>query len=371
MTIYVVINLIIGAVAILVGFLTFWSLPIPASRDKNARFPFLSIIIPARNEESRISPLLQSLQEQHFKAFEILVVDDQSTDNTATVVESFGAKVLKNNSEEAEAGKSMACWRGAQHAKGEWLLFLDADTQFTNAGSLEDLLFFFKQKGARGILSLQPFHTVRNLYENLSAIFNIIVIVGMNIFTIWGRRFKTAGSFGPCILCNREDYFSSGGHKKIQEAIMDDLELGQAFLKNNLPVYCMGGKGVISFRMYPEGMKTLIEGLCKSFAVGSKSTHPAVMLMSIIWISGSFVSAAALIFSITALDSMAILLSGLVYLLYAFQTLFFARRCGNFRWIIFLFHPLLFLFFTGIHVYSLYRTNVLHSVKWKGRKIDV
>lgn len=96
------------------------------------------------------------------------------------------------------------------------------------------------------------------MYENLSAVFNIMVIVGMNIFTSWGDRFKTAGSFGPCILCNRDDYFSAGGHKKIHEAIIDDLALGQAFIDKNYPVYCLGGKGIISFRMYPDGWKNLV-----------------------------------------------------------------------------------------------------------------
>ncbi|RNF40392.1 glycosyltransferase family 2 protein [Planococcus salinus] len=372
MTVSEVVNLVIGLLGIIVAFVMFWSLPVPfsASRD-HPRLPFLSIIIPARNEAGRIAPLLNSLQEQNFRSFEVLVVDDHSTDNTATVAESYGAQVLHNESDGSGAGKSMACWYGARQAKGEWLLFLDADTYFTQADSLKNLLFSYQLKGARGILSLQPFHTVHRMYENLSAVFNIIVIVGMNTFTIWGDRFKTAGSFGPSILCNKDDYFLTGGHEKIHEALMDDLVLGQAFLDQKLPVYCLGGKGILSFRMYPEGLKELIEGWCKSFALGSKSTHPVVMLMVIIWISGSFTTTTALISSIAGGDFVAMAFSGIVYILYAVQTAWFARRCGNFKWPLFLLFPLLFLFFTGIYVYSLFRVNVLHSVNWKGRKIDV
>ncbi|MGR3764190.1 glycosyltransferase family 2 protein [Rossellomorea sp. NS-SX7] len=368
MTASEVINLAIGIGAIVIGIIMFWSLPVPGVTSRNASsLPFLSIIIPARNEEGRITPLLQSLQEQRFKQFEILVVDDDSSDNTAAVAENYGATVLKNNG----SGKSSACWLGAEHAKGSWLLFLDADTRFTSVDGIQNLLHFYQGNGARGIVALQPFHTVERLYEYLSVVFNIIVVVGMNLFTIWGSRFKTAGSFGPCILCNRDDYFLSGGHKGIEGAIMDDLALGQAFLDQNLPVRCLGGKGIISLQMYPEGLGSLIEGWCKSFAVGSKSTHPVVMLMVIIWISGSLTTAGALISSVIERDPAMMILSGALYILYTFQTAWFARRVGNFKWAIFPFYPILFLFFAGIYLYSFIRVNVFHSVRWKGRNIKV
>ncbi|WKA60265.1 glycosyltransferase family A protein [Planococcus shenhongbingii] len=364
------INLAIGFAAVGVGFIMFKSLPRPKPREQSD-LPFLSVIIPARNESNRITPLLESLNGQNHRSFEILVVDDDSSDNTAEVAEALGATVLQKKEERLGAGKSAACWYGANQAKGEWLLFLDADTHFTDADGIRNLLLSYKEKGAKGILALQPFHTVHRLYENLSAVFNVIVVVGMNGFTVWGDRFKTAGSFGPCILCNKEDYFLTGGHQKIEGALMDDLALGEAFLEKNLPVHCLGGKGIISSRMYPEGLKSLIEGWCKSFAIGSKSTHPLVMGMTIIWIAGSFTSAIALISAIASADAAAILISGLLYLIYAVQTGLFARRCGNFPRSIFLFYPVLFLFFTGIYLYSLFRVNVLHTVTWKGRKINV
>ncbi|MCQ4086714.1 glycosyltransferase [Saccharibacillus sp. JS10] len=346
----------------------FWSLPVPrASSKAKADLPFVSIIIPARNEENRIVPLLKSLKKQRFDGFEILVVDDDSSDGTVAVAQSYGAKVLPNNG----AGKSAACWYGAEQAQGSWLLFLDADTQFDSEDGLSHLLEFYQEKGARGITALQPFHTVKRLYEHISVIFNIIVVVGMNLFTVRGTKFKTAGSFGPCILCNRDDYFVSGGHKKIEGAIMDDLALGEAFLEKNLPVRCLGGKGIISLRMYPEGIGSLIEGWCKSFAVGSKSTHPLVMLMVILWITGSFTTLGALVSSIIQQNPIAIWLSGILYVLYIVQTAWFAGRVGNFKKAIFLIYPVWFAFFIGIYVYSFIRVNVFHSVSWKGRKIKV
>lgn len=368
-TVVDLIKLGIGLAAVVAGFLVFRSLPVPASSSSGAAsgLPFLSIIVPARNEAGRIVPLLKSLQEQRFTAFEILVVDDDSSDGTAAIAASYGATVLRNKG----SGKSSACWYGAEQAQGSWLLFLDADTRFESADGLSHLLHFYREKGARGITALQPFHTVERLYEYISIVFNIIVVVGMNLFTVWGSRFKTAGSFGPCILCNRDDYFVSGGHKKIEGAIMDDLALGEAFLEQDLPVRCLGGKGILSFRMYPEGVGSLIEGWCKSFAVGSKSTHPAVMLLVIFWIAGSFISAAALISAFMAWNPLAIALSAGLYILYAVQSAAFAGRIGNFHKAVFAVHPIWFAFFAGIYLYSFIRVNVFHSVSWKGRKIKV
>lgn len=364
-------NISLGLLAIGAGALMFRSLPTPRSRDENTEHPSLSIIIPARNEAESLPHLLGTLQEQNLESFEVLVVDDHSTDDTISIAKSFGATVLHNESKADSAGKSSACWHGVQHSKGQWLLFLDADTRLTSRDSLGNLLSLYQKKGARGILSLQPFHHIEDMYENLSAIFNVIVVVGMNKFTAWRDRFKPAGSFGPCILSDREDYLSTGGHKAIEGAIMDDLALGQAYLDKDLPVHCMGGKGVISFRMYPEGLKSLVEGWCKSFALGSKSTHPAVMLMTIIWIAGSFITTSAFISSLIAMDPVPIMLTGALYFLYALQTMIFARRCGNFNRFIFIFHPVLFSFFAGIFVYSIFRVHVLRSVTWKGRKINI
>lgn len=366
------INLILVVVAIVSGILMFWKLPVPLPEKRSTfSLPIVSIIIPARNEANRIKPLLRSLQEQTFQSFELLVVDDDSSDATAAVAAEYGAHVISKRNEQVGSGKSLACWRGAKKATGKWLLFLDADTYFSNEDGLEKLLLLYHQKGASGILSLQPYHTVKRLYENLSAIFNVVVIIGMNLFTVGKHQFKTAGSFGPCIVCDRDDYFSTGGHEKIQSAIMDDLALGEAFLDKGLPVDCIGGKGTISFRMYPEGFKSMVDGWCKSFAIGSKSTHPLVMLMVIIWISGSFIVVGQLISSIIAATTIGIILSGALYIFFAIQTGWFARRCGNFNWSIFILFPILFLFFAAVFIYSLFRVHVLRSVNWKGRKINV
>ncbi len=367
-----IVNWILTVLALGAGFLMFWRLPVPLQKSRQSvNLPKVTIIIPARNEEQRIRPLLESLQHQTHRSFDLLVIDDDSTDQTAEVAAGFGAKVVRNQADHAGAGKSAACWRGAQQADGDWLLFLDADTRFERDTSLEDLLLQFEDVGASGILSVQPFHTVQRPYENLSAVFNIIVVAGMNLFTIWKDRFRTAGSFGPCILCSREEYFQIGGHDVIDGAIMDDLALGEAFIESGLPVRCIGGKGTLSFRMYPEGFKSMVDGWCKSFALGSQSTHPVVMVLVIAWIAGGFISAGGLVSSLIAGNSDRLAISAILYVAYTLQTRLFARRVGSFNWFFFVFYPVLYVFFAAVFLYSLFRVRILKTVEWRGRKIDV
>lgn len=107
--------------------------PLPGAKISGP-VPFVSVLIPARNEEVNIETCLRSLQAQDYPAFEILVLDDNSTDNTAEIITRLAAKdkrILLINGEplpEDWAGKPFACYQLAVKARGSWLLFVDADT---------------------------------------------------------------------------------------------------------------------------------------------------------------------------------------------------------------------------------------------------
>ena len=78
---------------------------------------------------------------------------------------------------------------------------------------------------------------------------------------------------------------------------MDDFALAEAYREKQLPVFCYGGKGIISFRMYPEGSKQLTEGWTKNFATASASTHWLVMLFINLWMCGGFAATTGLLLS--------------------------------------------------------------------------
>ena len=364
--------ILLSLISVISGFLMLWKIPLVVKdADNNNVKKKVSIIIPARNEETRLPVLLASLNNQSYKPVEVIVVDDESSDRTIAVAQQQGVKVIKKKKSDEWTGKSAACWSGAKEAKGDWLLFLDADTFFEDKTSLEQLLATYQSVDSTGILSFQPFHKITKLYENLSAVFNIILMAGMNVFTPLGTQIETAGSFGPCILCDKEEYFIVGGHKSIKGAIMDDLALGEKFRENNFPVRCYGGRGLIQFQMYPEGIKQLVEGWTKSFGTAAQSTHPIVTGLISLWISGAFFTMGSLIVALLANDTSLWIIASLVCIAYAIQFYWLAHRFGQFSlWILFG-YPLFFLFFIGLFVWSLFLTKVLHRVTWSGRKLEV
>src|SRR5882757_9447497 len=92
--------------------------------------PFVSVIVPARNEEASLGACLESLVAQSGVAFEVIVVNDHSTDRTREIAQSFsGVRVIEAGPlPEAWTGKNNAVATGARDAQGDWLLFTDADT---------------------------------------------------------------------------------------------------------------------------------------------------------------------------------------------------------------------------------------------------
>ncbi|MGO4370305.1 glycosyltransferase family 2 protein [Paenibacillus sp. MCAF20] len=366
------IGFIIAAAGVVCGFLMLWKIPRAAEGAMELRDSLsISVIIPARNEERRIRPLLQSLQYQNLRPYEVIVIDDDSSDQTAAIAKSNGAYVIRNPKLDNNwTGKSSACWEGAKAAKGEWLLFLDADTRLVREDSLRRMASTYLLAAQEsGILSFQPYHTVRHGYEHLSALFNIIVMTGMNVFSILGDKIRGAGSFGPCILTRRDHYFEAGGHAAVKDAVMDDLALGERYMQAGFPVRCFGGRDCIDFRMYPEGLRQLTEGWTKSFGTASQSTNPVVMAMIIGWITAGLVTAPLLAGSF--LTSGPIIGAAIAYVAYMLQLFWLARRTGDFRFVYFLFYPVLLLFFCALHIWSLYLARVLRTVRWRGRNIKV
>lgn len=363
-----VIALTLASVGLLCGILMFWKTNEPPITKRPITHT-LTIIIPARNEALRIEPLLQSLAMQSWKGFNVLVVDDGSTDDTAAVATSYGARVVTSEMVGSMTpGKANACAYGAKRATGDWLLFLDADVQLADEHSLSRMMTSFYAQHGKGILSVQPYHRIMKPYENLSAIFNVIVLTGMNVFTVWQSRLSTAGSFGPCILCDRQSYEQTGGHEAAEESIMDDFALSEVFIEKQLPVTNYVGRGIINMRMYEEGIGQLVEGWTKNLATASQSTHRAVMALIQGWIFGVIMVVVAVVLSIS---SPLLIVSSLLYVAYGVHMYVLVRRAGNFHLMIMLAYPLYVLFFTCIFMYSLYRTHVLHSVMWRGRKIKV
>jgi 4,4'-diaponeurosporenoate glycosyltransferase len=352
----------------ILGMFFLWRIPVCRPR-RAGPLPTVSVVIPARNEEGNLPRILESLGRQDLRPREILVVDDQSEDRTAEIAAAGGAEVLPSSSlPQGWLGKPWACWQGARAATGELLVFLDADTVLEDGG-LGRIVSTWVEKG--GLVSIWPFHRMRRLYERLSAFFHIVIMTSMRAFTPLGSRLPPLGAFGPCVVCAREDYFTVGGHEGVRGAILEDVALGQLFAAGGHAVHCLGGRGAIVFRMYPDGVGSLVTGFGKGMATGAQASAVPVLAAIIAWIAGGFIVSFGVTYSLITGRWGGYLPWTVLYVLYVLQLLWILPRIGNYRPPTAVLYPVPALFFTGVFVLSLARTFGRRRVSWKGRSIVI
>ncbi|GGG68867.1 glycosyltransferase [Paenibacillus radicis (ex Gao et al. 2016)] len=323
--------------------------------------PSVSVIIPARNEAFNLGALLHSLAVQDYRALEVIVVDDGSEDNTAEIALQAGARVITPGPLPLGwFGKSWACWNGANHANGELLVFIDADA-ILDSRALGRLAAVYRSEADSGLLTVQPYHRMIKSYEKLSAFCNLVVLASIHAND--GR----AGGFGPCVVCTKEAYFQAGGHRIVSGKVLENHALAQRFQAMGMPVHNYGGKGLISFRMYPDGIRSFLAGWCKSFSSGAAATPPLRLTVIALWIAGA-VSAVLLWFKVASY--LEAIIAAAIYLAYAIQLYLLLRRAGSFGLATAIWFPLPLLVFLYIFIRSWVQTFVGGRVQWKGRTLS-
>lgn len=318
--------------------------------------PSVSIIIPARNEEHRLEKLLRSLQLQKMQSLEMIVVDDGSTDRTAAIARELGATVLTSAPlPDGWRGKTWACQQGANAASADLLLFVDADVWFHPA-ALQSILQTYQSNP--GALSILPYHVVHKLYEQLSAVFNLVMAGGIGAFT-WPARVPD-GLFGQMLLVDKSSYAAAGGHAAVRGKILENLWMATYFKKMNVPISCRIGADVCSMQMYPVGFRDLCSGWSKAFATGAAATALPVLLAIIIWLSAA-ISTASLLIRFPGVPT------ATLYCFFVIQIFILLRNLGSYRFYTAIFYPVPLLFFFLIFGRSI--LNRRRGVSWKGRVI--
>jgi 4,4'-diaponeurosporenoate glycosyltransferase len=360
-------ELIIALTGFLLSFVLFARLRVLKSEKAAPGHHRISVIIPARNEEKNLPLLLGDLTRQTYPIYEIICVDDGSTDGTTDAARAFDVRLITvTDKPEDWTGKSYACRRGADSANGSLYLFLDADVRLS-PGAVAALAAEYEQTGTA--VSVQPYHQTGKAYEQLSMFFNLIQIAANGL----ALPFKNAhtGLYGPVILIGQRDYEAVGGHTAAKDSIIEDLALGAALTRSGIPYALRHGGHEISFRMYGHGFKTLFEGWSKNFASGALRMPVPLLLAVFLWVS-SCMSAPyhLLILSLVPLQAFFWIYAAL-YLCWIGILWRVTRPVGSFSVLSVLMYPFPLLVFVIVFVISLFQKLLGLRVTWKDRKIKL
>jgi 4,4'-diaponeurosporenoate glycosyltransferase len=329
----------------------------------------VSVVVPARDEATTLPVLLRSIGALDPAPHEVVVVDDGSTDGTAAVARAAGAAVVTAPEPPAGwLGKPWACHLGAEAATGSHLLFLDADTWLA-PDALDRLVAEHARSG--GLLSVQPHHVTEEPYEQLSAVFNVVAMMGTGAFAPRPSSSSSA-AFGPCLLTSVTDYEAVGGHGAVRGEIVEDVRLARRYRARGLAVRCLAGGDAVGFRMYPGGSGQLVEGWTKNIAAGAGTAPPGPLQGTVLWV------AALALVAVGAVTGLAGWVAGgrafppvavAAWAVVALQLQWMLRRIGRFRWWTAVAFPLPLAAFVAVFARSLLVTLAHRPVTWRHRRI--
>ncbi len=250
-----------------------------------SNLPFVSILVPARNEEGKIGRCLASLLNQNYPYFEIIVIDDRSTDNTAQVIQSFVDGDQHNrikfvhgkDAPDGWIGKCNALAHAVTFASGDWFVFTDADT-YHKPNSIRDAVYCAANDNA-DLVSFVPMQELGSFPEKL--IMPLLLssfLLGDPFHQVNDPECKRAYAYGQYIICRRDSYLAIGGHQSVRNEIVEDHALAGVFKKKGYKIQVADGKTVYSVRMYTD-LKSLWQGWTKNLYSLIDSRVPNLLII--------------------------------------------------------------------------------------------
>jgi glycosyltransferase involved in cell wall biosynthesis len=326
--------------------------------------PTISIMVPARNEEGCLARCLESLVSQAGVRFEVIVIDDDSTDRTREIAESFsGVRVVGSPQLEHNwTGKNNAAFAGASQARGIWFLFTDADTVH-RPGSLARALGEAQKYGA-SLLSYSPEQEVSSFWEKavMPVIFGELAAT-YSSDAVSDPASPAAAANGQYLLVSREAYDAVGGHAVVAASLLEDVELARAVKRSARKIYFRYGGDAVRTRMY-RSFAQLKEGWTKNLVLlfPSSMTLAGLRLAEFLLIASNAIAVAVL----AARGQWASVVAPVVIAIILYSRFLARIRRAHFSWDANVFSILGLPLFS----YMLLLSKVRHksgNVTWKGR----
>ena len=283
--------------------------------------PLVSVVIPARNEARNIERCLRSVLSNDYPRFEVVVVNDGSTDATGDIAQSIAAtdnraRVIETQGlPEGWFGKQWACETGAHATSGEIILFADADT--TQSSDLITRSVNAMLRRNADLFSVLGRQELGTFWERLiqPQIFTIMSVRYGGTDSITRSRFvKDKIANGQCLFVRRSTYEEFGGHSLVKSHVADDMMLAQRYFARGRRVVLEEGIHQLSTRMYTS-LGELVRGWGKNVFAGGRDSVPfglfGRLLFPLLLLSAplfNLVPAVVLIASVVAPVSSALLL---------------------------------------------------------------
>jgi chlorobactene glucosyltransferase len=238
----------------------------------------VSIIIPARNESRTIATVVRSILATTYHPFELLVVDDRSTDDTAAIVERLAADsrvrlVRGKELPDGWYGKPWACLQGYRESLGELLLFTDADTQHQPELLARAVGAVLTEKAE--LVTVSPVQRCVTFWERIimPQIWFLLALRYAPAGVNRARRARDVIANGQFILTTRAGYEAAGTHGAVRHEVAEDLALAQIYLRKGLKLHFAFAERLMETRMY-HGLAHLIEGWSKNIYLGGRRSFP-------------------------------------------------------------------------------------------------
>lgn len=339
--------------------------------------PLVSVVIPARNEESNIGRCLESLLHQDYPNYELIVVDDRSQDRTAAIVKEFAAKSTRVRLvsvwelPQGWCGKTHALATGVASAAGAWLLFTDADTVHRPRSISTSLGHALLREA--DMLSLLPSLENLTFWEKvLQPVVGAALMLQFPVQKVNDPRSKKAFGNGQYILIKKEVYEKLGGYARLKEFILEDIAIANLVKENGYRLHVAYGADLFKTRMYST-FRAIWQGWTRIFYSGLGKSAPVIFGMMVLVLIVSLAPYAMLVYSLMLLaaDPLATfslsffgLMLALFFLIYPSLVNMFRLARSSTSYIFF--HPLAAAVLLGILGNTLRKIVLNQGVHWRG-----
>lgn len=345
--------------------------------------PFVSVIVPARNEGSKVGRCLESLARQDYPHYEVIAVDDRSDDDTGAVIKKYADKyphvqyVKGRETPAGWLGKCYALIQAYERSRGQWIIFTDADTCHTPQSLRYALSYAVTNRSE--LISFMPLQELGSFWER--TVMPVLLgsfLCGDPWNTLNEHTNERAYAYGQYILVRRDVYDAVGGHQSVFDQILDDISLARVLKAHGYHITSADGQLLYRVRMYTD-LKSLWQGWTKnlyaliecrlSFLVTVILLLNAGLMMPFVW-AFLLVSWAASGTPVEHFNSLSLLLVGQLTCLF----LWYKRTAAHYLGVgvfDFLLLPLGCLTVSVLYLHSAYLVLSGRKVSWKGRRYTV